>query len=148
MDFITKLLLSGNYNTILTITNIDCSKTSIFLPCKETIDSKGVAQLYLTHILPHYSLPKKIILDQDPHFTSCFGKELCHLLDICQNISTTYHPQTDGASECTNQSLEQYLCMFCCVYFVVFWCWGVALALILWQNDAPQPLSLFSQVIA
>ena len=30
----------------------------------------------------------------------------------------------------------------CCVYFAIFWCWGVALALILWQNDAPQPLLL------
>ena len=37
---------------------------------------------------------------------------------------------------------------YCCVYFVIFWCWGITLALILWQNDAPQPLSLFSQVVA
>ena len=113
MDFITKLPPSGGYDTILTITDTDCSKASVFLPCNETIDSEGVAQLYLTHVLPHYGLPKKIISDRDPQFTSCFGKELCRLLDICQNISTAYHPQTDGASERANQSLEQYLCMFC-----------------------------------
>ena len=113
MDFITKLLLSGDYNTILTITNTDCSKASIFLPCKEAIDSEGVAQLYLTHVLPHYGLPKKIISDRDPQFTSCFGKELCQILNIQQNISTAYHPQTDGTSERTNQTLEQYLCLFC-----------------------------------
>jgi len=99
MDFITKLLPSGGYNTILTITDTDCTKASMFLPCKETIDSEGVAQLYLTHVLPHYGLPKKIISDRDPWFTSRFGKELCRLLDIRQNISTAYHPQTDGASE-------------------------------------------------
>jgi len=85
----------------------------MFLPCKETIDSEGVVQLYLTHVLPHYGLPKKIISDRDPRFTSRFGKELCRLLDICQNISTAYHPQTDRASERANQSLEQYLRMFC-----------------------------------
>jgi len=34
-------------------------------------------------------------------------------MDIQQNISTAYHPQTDGASKRTNQTLEQYLCMFC-----------------------------------
>ena len=113
MDFITKLPPSGGYDTMLTITNTDCSKASVFLPCNETINSEGVAQLYLTHVLPHYGLPKKIILDRDPQFTSRFGKELCCLLDIHQNISTAYHPQTDGASECTNQSLEQYLRMFC-----------------------------------
>ena len=36
-------------------------------------------------------------------------KELCQLLDIQQNISTAFHPQTNGASECMNQWLEQYL---------------------------------------
>jgi len=113
MDFITKLLPSGGYDTILTITDTDCTKASIFLPCKEAIGSEGVAQLYLTHVLPHYGLPKKIISDRDPRFTSCFGKELCHLLDIHQNISTAHHPQTDGASEQANQSLKQYLRMFC-----------------------------------
>ena len=45
-------------------------------------------------------------------FTSTFLQELCHTLAITQNISTTYHPQTDGQSEHTNQQLEQYLCIF------------------------------------
>ena len=113
MDFIMKLPPSGEYDTILTITDMDCSKVSIFLLCKEAIDSEGVAQLYMTHVLPHYGIPKKIILDQDPQFTSRFSTELCRLLDIRQNISTAYHPQTDGTSEHTNQTLKQYLCMFC-----------------------------------
>ena len=39
--------------------------------------------------------------------------ELCKQLDITQNISTTYHPQTDEQSECTNQWLEQYLRIYC-----------------------------------
>ncbi len=39
--------------------------------------------------------------------------ELCRLLGICQNISTTYHPQTDGQSEWTNQLLETYLHLYC-----------------------------------
>ena len=113
MDFIIKLPSLEEYDMILTITDTDCSKASIFLPCKEAIDSEGVAQLYMTHVLPHYGIPKKIILDQDPQFTSRFGTELCRLLDIQQNISTAYHPQTDGASKRTNQTLKQYLHMFC-----------------------------------
>jgi hypothetical protein len=63
-------------------------------------------QLLLNYIIPHYGIPKKIISDQDPRLTSKYATELCHLLDIKQNISTAYHPQTDGASERTNQSLE------------------------------------------
>jgi len=113
MDFITKLPLSGGHDTILTITDTDCSKASIFIPCHETINSEGVAQLYLNHVVPHYSIPHKIISDRDVRFTSKFSLELCRLLDIKQNLSTAYHPQTDGASERTNQSLEQYLRIFC-----------------------------------
>ena len=64
-------------------------------------------------MIPHYGVPKKIISDRDPRFTSKFATELCRLLDIKQNISTAYHPQTDGASERTNQSLEQYLRLYC-----------------------------------
>jgi hypothetical protein len=61
MDFITKLPASGGHNTILTITDTDCSKASIFIPCQEAIDSEGVVQLLL-----NYGIPKKIISDRDP----------------------------------------------------------------------------------
>jgi len=113
MDFITKLLQSGGFDTILTITDTNCSKASIFIPCHETIDSEGVALLYLNHVIPHYGIPCKIISDHDVCFVLKFSTELCRILNIHQNISTAYHPQTDGASERTNQTLEQYLQVFC-----------------------------------
>jgi len=113
LDFITKLLLSGGHDTILTITDTDCSKASIFIPCNEAIDSEGVALLYVNHVLPHYGIPQKIISDRNVCFISRFSTKLCRLLNIHQNISTAYHPQTDGASERTNQALEQYLHAFC-----------------------------------
>jgi len=113
MDFIVKLPQSGGYDTILTITDTDCSKVSIFIPCHKAIDSEGVALLYVNHIIPHYSIPRKIISDRDICFVSKLSLELCRLLSIKQNISTAYHPQTDGASERTNQTLKQYLHVFC-----------------------------------
>jgi len=113
LDFITKLPESLGNDTILMITDHDCSKASIFILCKEAIDSEGVAKLYLQHVVPHYGLPKKIISDRDTWFTSNFTKELCRILGIKQNISTAYHPQTDGQSERTNQLLEQYLHIVC-----------------------------------
>jgi Chromo (CHRromatin Organisation MOdifier) domain len=63
--------------------------------------------------VPHYGTPRKIISDRDTRFTSNFTTELCRILGIKQNISTAYHPQTDGQSERTNQSLEQYLRLVC-----------------------------------
>ena len=111
MDFIVKLPLSKSYDTILTITDT-FSKASIFIPCNESINAENTAKLYTTYVLPHYGLPTCIISDQDPRFTSTFSRELCRTLGIMQNISTAYHPQTDGQSECTNQRLEQYLRIF------------------------------------
>jgi hypothetical protein len=82
LDFITKLPKSNGYNTILTITNHNCSKASIFIPCKEMIDSEGVAQLYAQHVIPHYETPQKVILDWDTQFTSKFMTELCKTLGV------------------------------------------------------------------
>jgi Integrase zinc binding domain len=113
LDFIVKLPELNGYDTILTITDHDCSKAALFIPCNETIDSEGVAKLYASHVVPHYGLPWKIISDRDPRFTSNFTTELCRILGVKQNISMAYHPQTDGQSERTNQSLEQYLRMVC-----------------------------------
>ena len=111
MDFIVKLPPSESYDTILTITDT-FSKASIFIPCNESINAENTAKLYATYVLPHYGLPTRIISNRDPHFTSTFSRELCCTLGITQNISTAYHPQTDGQSECTNQWLEQYLRIF------------------------------------
>ena len=68
-----------------------------------------MAKLYAKHIFPHYGIPHKVISDRDPRFTANFTRELCKLLGITQNISSAYHPQTDGQSERANQSIEQYL---------------------------------------
>ena|SRR6266702_1430326 len=108
LDFITKLPKSQGYDTILTITDHDCFKASIFIPCQEAITAKQMALLYTTYILPHYRLPKCIISDHRTHFTAEITREL-RTIGIKQNISTSYHPQTDGQSERTNQWLEQYI---------------------------------------
>ena len=47
MDFIVKLPPSEGYNSILTITNHDCTKMIIAIPCQEIINAEGVANLYL-----------------------------------------------------------------------------------------------------
>ena len=86
-----------------------CSKAAIFLPCHKTIDATGVAILYSTQIFPFYGIPKRIVSDWDPRFTAWFIQQLCTILGINQNLSTAYHPQTDGQSERANQRIEQYL---------------------------------------
>ena len=109
IDFITKLPESQGYNSILTITDHDCTKVAVFIPCNEEINAEGTAALYIKHVFMHFGLPSKIISDRDPRFASKFTRELCRIVGIEQNISTAYHPRTDGQSERTNQWLETFL---------------------------------------
>ena len=109
MDFIVKLPELAGYNSILTITDHDCTKMLITIPCREMIMAEGVAELFLRQIFPRFGLPSKIISNRDPRFVSKFMKELCRLMGITQNVSTAYHPRTDRQSKRSNQWLEQYL---------------------------------------
>ena len=84
-------------------------QAAVFLPCHKGVDAIGVAALYAEQVFPFYGVPQRVILDRDPHFTSRFAKELCLTLGINQNLSTAYHPQTDGQSERANQRVKQYL---------------------------------------
>ena len=68
LDFVTKLPISEGFNSILTITDHDCSKASIFIPCNEQITAEETAALYAKHVVPHYGIPTRVISDRDPHF--------------------------------------------------------------------------------
>src|SRR6266850_2385780 len=113
IDFIVKLPTSDGYDSIMTVIDHDCTKAVILVPCQETIDAEGVAKLFKDRIFPFVGLPKKIISDRDPRFTSAFFRELCKQLEVTQNLSTAYHPQTDGQSEKTNQHLKTALRIYC-----------------------------------
>jgi hypothetical protein len=104
LDFIVKLPISNGFDSILTITDHDCTKMAIFIPCNESINAEGVADLYLRKVFPRFGLPSKVISDRDPRFISKFMRELCRLIG-----ATAYHPRTDGQSERSNQWLGQYL---------------------------------------
>ena len=109
MDFIVKLPLSNGYDSILTVTDHDCTKAVILIPCNKTITAEGVAKLYLEHVFKRVGLPSTFIHDRDTRFMSNFVVKMCQALNIKQNASTAFHPRTDGQSERTNQKLEQFL---------------------------------------
>ena len=109
MDLITDLSPSQGYDAVLTLVDHGCSRAALFLPCHKTITGEKIAHLYFKHLFPWFGIPKRIISDRDPRFTSHFAKALTTCLGIQQNLSTAFHPQTDGISERANQWLEQYL---------------------------------------
>jgi Chromo (CHRromatin Organisation MOdifier) domain len=100
---------NGNFDSVLTIVDHDCTKAALFFPCNKSVDATGVAAIYAQQVFPHYGIPWKIISDRDPRFTANFAQAVCAQLNIRQNISMAYHPQTDGQSERANARLEQYL---------------------------------------
>ena len=110
MDLITDLPKSQGFDSILTIMDQGCSKAAKFIPCNKTINGTGVTLEYLKHLSPWFRLPKQIISDHDPRFTSVFVKEMCKALGIQQNLSTAFHPRTNRQIECMNAWIEQYLC--------------------------------------
>src|SRR5882672_10517196 len=109
MDLIIGLPPNGDLNSILTIVDHGCSRAALFLPCASTITGLKVAQLYLNNIYKWFGLPSKMLSGRDPHFTSYFARALATKLGVSQNLSTAFHPQTDGLSEQKNQWIEQYL---------------------------------------
>jgi len=111
MDLITGLPPVKGKDAILTIVDQGCSRAAIFLACDTMIMGPGIAQLYMDHVFRWFRLPTKVISDRDPRFTSHFGKALTKRLDIQQNLSMAFHPQTDGLSERKNQWVEQYICL-------------------------------------
>ena len=82
MDIITDLPPSNKYNSILTIVDQGCSKAAKFLPCLKTIDGQGMAKFYFKYLFPLFGIPKQIISDQDPWFTSHFAKAVCKATGI------------------------------------------------------------------
>src|SRR6266702_1257878 len=72
LDFITKLPVSQGYDSILTVTDHDCSKAAIFIPCKEAITAEETVGLIVQHVFPRFGLPRRFISNRDPRFVSKF----------------------------------------------------------------------------
>ncbi|GJX10285.1 retrotransposon protein, putative, ty3-gypsy subclass [Tanacetum coccineum] len=109
IDFITKLpKTSTSQDTIWVIVD-RLTKSAHFLPLKETDSMEKLTRQYLKEVVLRHGVPVLIISDQDSKFTSQFWKSLNKALGTQLDISTTYHPQTDGQSERTIQNLEDML---------------------------------------
>ncbi|GKC72366.1 putative reverse transcriptase domain-containing protein [Tanacetum coccineum] len=109
MDFVTKLPKSSQgYDTIWVIVD-RLTKFAIFVPIRETNLMDKLARMYLKEVVTRHGIPLSIICDRDPRFASNFWRSLQNALGTSLDMSTAYHPQTDGQSERTIQTLEDML---------------------------------------
>ena len=86
-------------------------KTAHFLPIKKTYSIDRLARLYVSRIVCLHEVPVSIVSDRESTFTLVFWQELHKALGTRLNFSTAFHPQTNGQSERTIQTLEDMLRM-------------------------------------
>ena len=113
MDFITDLPPSDRFDSIMVVVDHGSTKGVILELCNKTITAEQTGTILLNSLYKHFSLPDKAISDRGPQFASHAFRELGRLLGIKLNMSTAHHPQTDGATERSNQEIEVYLSIFC-----------------------------------
>ncbi|KAH7557890.1 reverse transcriptase [Bipolaris maydis] len=117
MDFIVKLprsLEPGSArfcDTILVIVD-RLTKAAKFVPTEETITAEECAYEVTKALVSEHGIPEEFITDRDKLFTSKYWNTFLAKLGVKKKLSTSFHPETDGQTERTNQTLEQYLRMY------------------------------------
>nr|GEW32487.1 reverse transcriptase domain-containing protein [Tanacetum cinerariifolium] len=109
MDFISKLLKTSNGHDTIWVIVDRLTKSTHFIPTRATDSMETLTRLYIKEIVSRHGVPISIILNRDSHFTSRFWQSLQDALGTQLDTSTTYHPETDGYSERTIQTLEDML---------------------------------------
>ena len=109
MDFVTALPKTLKGNTAIWVIVDRLTKCAHFLPIPITHGSDRLARIYMKEIVRLHGVPVTITSDRDPKFTSKFWISLQRELGTRLNFSTAFHPQSDGQSERTIQTLEDML---------------------------------------
>ncbi|GJR29724.1 putative reverse transcriptase domain-containing protein [Tanacetum coccineum] len=109
MDFVTKLpKTSSGHDTIWVIVD-RLTKSAHFIPTRATDSMETLTRLYTKEIVSWHGVPISIISDRDSHFTSRFWQSMQNALGTQLDMSTAYHPETNGQSKRTIQILEDML---------------------------------------
>ncbi|GJT84429.1 putative reverse transcriptase domain-containing protein [Tanacetum coccineum] len=105
MDFHHKTTpkTSNGHDTIWVIVD-RLTKSAHFIPTRETDSMETLTRLYIKEIVSRHGVPISIISDRDSHFTSRFWQSLQSALGTQLDMSTAYHPETDGQSKAKEPS--------------------------------------------
>lgn len=111
MDFITGLPQSCQHDCILVVID-KFTKYGHFMALKHPYSAQKVAEIFLDNVYKLHGMPVLIVSDRDPIFTSAFWQTLVNATGATLNMSSAYHPATDGQTEHVNQQVEGYLRCF------------------------------------
>ena len=110
MDFVTGLPtgIKSKHNAVWVVVD-RLTKSAHFMAISDKDGAEIIAEKYIDEIVRLHGIPVSIVSDRDTRFTSKFWKAFQKALGTRVNLSTAYHPQTDGQSERTIQTLEDML---------------------------------------
>ena len=109
MDFVSGFPQASSGQDAIWVIIDWLTKTAHFLPIKMTYSMDQLAKLYIKEIVQLHGIPVSIVSDRDPRFTSRYWRSLQEALGTKLTFSTTFHPQTDGQTKRTIQTLEDML---------------------------------------
>ncbi|KAJ9509119.1 hypothetical protein QJQ45_001603 [Haematococcus lacustris] len=109
MDLITKLPTGDHGYDAIAVFVDRLSKMVHFVPCKESMNAKGFARLFIDNVFKHHGVPREIISDRGSHFTNQFWSSILKLLGVKECKSSAYHPESDGQTERYNRTLEEMM---------------------------------------
>ncbi|KAJ3568444.1 hypothetical protein NP233_g5716 [Leucocoprinus birnbaumii] len=111
IDFVGPLPLDDGFNYLATFTDRLGADVKL-VPCRDDMTAEEFARLFLDHWYCDNGCPREIVSDRDHLFTSKFWEAFTSLLDVKRLMSSSFHPETDGASERTNKTVVQCLRFF------------------------------------
>ncbi|GJR97048.1 putative reverse transcriptase domain-containing protein [Tanacetum coccineum] len=109
MDFVTGLPRTQRKHDAIWVVVDRLTKTAHFLPIRKDFSISRLAEMFQQEIVRLHGTPSAIVSDRDPRFTSRFWKGLQNAWGTRLKFSTAFHPETDGQSERTIQTLEDML---------------------------------------
>ena len=89
------------------------TKQTIFIPAHDTIMSADLAHLFVLHVFSKHGIPSHVTSDKSLEFVSNFFQSLGIALNMQLHFTSDYHPEGDGQTKCMNQTLKQYLHVYC-----------------------------------
>ena len=134
MDFVTGLPRTQRQHDAIWVIVDRLTKSAHFLSVNVEDSLEKLAQLYVDEIVRLHGVPISIVSNRDPRFTSRFWPSLQTALGTRLHFSTTFHPQTDGKSERTIQTLEDML-RACVMEFKGSWDTHLALMEFAYNNS-------------
>ena len=134
MNFVISLLRTQRQHDAIWVIVDRLTKSAHFLPINVEDSLEKLAQLYVDEIVRLHGVPVSIVSDRDPRFTSRFWPSLQAALSTRLHFSTAFHPQTDGQSKRTIQTLEDML-RACVMEFKGSWDTHLALMEFAYNNS-------------